>query len=386
MLKQINKYTLMHKNITVADLELDSATGVILTVKKIYASEHLPVGTMRKETIDRKMLNVWWHNRTIPASRFKIQAVLEQLKLTNSTLLAERCFGLSLSDQYWLKPANSSVKWSEINFFDNSFSTDIGNLLFEQPPDNKEIDFISPDSTSDGWLKKRWVIVNGQRCLIKGGSGAIQQEPYNEVLASRIMERLNIAHVPYNLLMQDNYPYCICEDFIDDKTELISAGYIMNTEKQPNHISTYNHFINCCEKLDIANIQTFLNQMLTFDFLIVNEDRHFHNFGLIRNAETLEYIGIAPIYDSGTSLWYNKPTGLINPKSKAESKPFKDTHSEQIKLVKDFSWFDFAKLNGIDEELRIIFKDSIFIDERRCEALCIAMKERINMLQQIANK
>ena len=58
MLKQINKYTLMHKNITVADLELDSATGVILTVKKIYASEHLPVGTMRKETIDRKMLNV----------------------------------------------------------------------------------------------------------------------------------------------------------------------------------------------------------------------------------------------------------------------------------------------------------------------------------------
>lgn len=386
MLKQVNKYTLMHKNITVADLELDRATGVILAVKKIYTPEHLPVGTTQKETVDRRRLNIWWHNRTIPASRFKIQSVLEQLKLTNSTLLAERCFGLSLSDQYWLKPANSSVKWSEINFFDNSFSTDIGNLLFEQSPNNKEIDFISPDSTSDGWLKKRWVIVNGQRCLIKGGSGAIQQEPYNEVLSSRIMERLNIAHVPYNLLMQDNYPYCICEDFIDSETELISAGYIMNTEKQPNHISTYNHFINCCEKLGIANIQTFLNQMLTFDFLIVNEDRHFHNFGLIRNAETLEYIGIAPIYDNGTSLWYNKPTGLINPRSKTESKPFKDTHSEQIKLVKDFSWFDFAKLNDIDEELRSIFKDSIFIDERRCEALCIALKERINMLQQIANK
>ncbi len=196
MLKQVNKYTLMHKNITVADLELDRATGVILAVKKIYTPEHLPVGTTQKESVDRRRLNIWWHNRTIPASRFKIQSVLEQLKLTNSTLLAERCFGLSLSDQYWLKPANSSVKWSEINFFDNSFSTEIGNLLFEQSPNNKEIDFISPDSTSDGWLKKRWVIVNGQRCLIKGGSGAIQQEPYNEVLSSRIMERLNIAHVP----------------------------------------------------------------------------------------------------------------------------------------------------------------------------------------------
>ena len=34
MLKQVNKYTLMHKNITVADLELDRATGVILADKK----------------------------------------------------------------------------------------------------------------------------------------------------------------------------------------------------------------------------------------------------------------------------------------------------------------------------------------------------------------
>ena len=49
MLKQVNKYTLMHKNITVADLELDRATGVILAVKKIYTPEHLPVGTTQKE-------------------------------------------------------------------------------------------------------------------------------------------------------------------------------------------------------------------------------------------------------------------------------------------------------------------------------------------------
>ena len=47
--------------------------------------------------------------------------------------------------------------------------------------------------------------------------------------------------------------------------------------------------------------------MIVLDYLIVNEDRHQNNFGVVRNAETLEYLGAAPIYDSGTSLWFDKP-------------------------------------------------------------------------------
>ena len=51
--------------------------------------------------------------------------------------------------------------------------------------------------------------------------------------------------------------------------------------------------------------------MITVDYLLVNEDRHQNNFGVIRNAETLEYLGPAPLYDSGTSLWSDKPTAMI---------------------------------------------------------------------------
>lgn len=45
---------------------------------------------------------------------------------------------------------------------------------------------MSQDNTADGWLKKKWTIVNGKRCLLKTGNDALQQEPYNEVLASII--------------------------------------------------------------------------------------------------------------------------------------------------------------------------------------------------------
>ena len=39
----------------------------------------------------------------------------------------------------------------------------------------------APDITTDGDLKKRWKIVDGKRCLIKGGSNPFRQQPFNEV-------------------------------------------------------------------------------------------------------------------------------------------------------------------------------------------------------------
>ena len=249
---------------------------------------------------------------------------------------------------------------------------------------NKKIDFMSPDNTSDGWLRKKWKIVDGKRCLLKGGSGATWQEPYNEVLASRMMERLRIPHVKYELLLEEEYPYSVCENFITPDTELISAWYIMQTVKKQNHVSVYQHYLDCCEYLGIPGIKEAVDRMLTIDYLIVNEDRHQNNFGVIRRAGTLEYIGAAPIYDSGTSLWFDKPAGLIKDDGKETCKPFKSSHKEQIKLVKDFDWLDFSALAGIEEELWEIVKGSLFVDEKRCSALCRGLRSRIKTLEKIA--
>ena len=42
--------------------------------------------------------------------------------------------------------------------------------------------------------------------------------------------------------------------------------------------------------------------MLVFDALIYNEDRHFGNFGLLRDNHTGQIIAPAPIFDNGLSL------------------------------------------------------------------------------------
>ena len=384
MVETIQTYILMHKEIPVAEIRLDSETASVSAVQEIFNPAHVPVGIpVKKGKLDRAALNEWWRGRAIPASRAGLRHALEELHITSPQALLEKCLGLSLSDQYWLCPADRQVSWHEVNFFENPFSEDVGNILLGHPSGGEAVSLMSPDNTSDGWLKKKWAIIDGKRCLLKGGSGATQQEPYNEVLASRIMERLHIPHVPYTLTVREDYPYSVCEDFITQDTELVTAWYIMQTQPKPNHVSVYQHYLNCCETLGIPGVKDSLDRMLVLDYLIANEDRHQNNFGAVRNAGTLEWLGCAPIYDSGTSLWFDKPRTMISAHAKASSKPFKTTHDEQIKLVSSFDWFDITALAGIDEELQELVKGSLFIDTARMDALCAALRGRVERLVQV---
>lgn len=380
--------TFMHKRIPVAEIEIDDATGFIQKIGKIYAPEHLPIGiTVRKGVADRTAFNDWWTDRSIPASRSGIREALETLKVSSTKMLLTRCYGLSLSDQYWIRPEDSGLRWEEINFFENDFSDDIGDILFGENKKKDILNFGSPDSTSDGNLKKRWKIIEGKRCLIKGGSNPFRQQPFNEVIASEIMRRLDIPHVPYTVIWNKNAPYSVCEDFVNKDTELVPAWRILKFKKRDNNFSWYRHFVNCCEALGIKDVIPFLDRMIITDYIIANEDRHLNNFGAIRNAETLEWLGMAPIYDSGSSLGYDKMPAQMRSENDVQCKPFKNHHTEQLKLVTSFDWIDFNALSGISEYITELLSCEgavDYINESRIRAIAAGVERRINNLNQFA--
>lgn len=379
--------TLMHKRMAVADLELDDATGFIHKVNTVYAPVHLPVGVLPENgIIDRTALNEWWTDRSIPASRSGIREALEMLDVSNTKLLLLRCYGLSLSDHYWICPQDSGLTWDQINFFDNPFSDDMGDVLFGKPKKNGAFDFSSPDNTSDGFLKKRWKIINGKRCLIKAGSNPFQQQPFNEVIATGIMKRLGIPHVPYSLLWFDDYPYSVCEDFVTPNTELISAWRIMKTQKKSSSDSVYQHFVKCCITLGVNDIIPALDRMLVLDYLIANEDRHLNNFGLLRDPETLNWIGMAPIFDSGSSLGYDKNAARISTSQDIICKPFKKRHEDQLQLVSAFDWIDFDALSDVEKLIRSTLTSEAldFISADRAEAIIRTVEQRLHILRELA--
>jgi len=383
------KYTLMHKNISVADVEIDEDLGVITSIDNISAKEHLPVGVVHQlrhdETVDRYALNHWWAGRSIPASRMGITDALEALGVSSTKQLITKCLGLSLSDHYWLRPYDSDITWESVNYFDNDFSDDIGDVLFGVNDKNAGFDFVSPDNTSDGNLQKRWKIIDGKRCLLKSGSDPYSQQPFNEVIATIIMNKLGIEHVPYTVTWIDDKPYSVCEDFVTKDTELIGAWRVLQLRPKANHENEYLHYVSLCKELGV-DIVPALDRMIVLDYIIANEDRHFNNFGLLRDANTLEWIGAAPIFDSGTSLWYNKSASRFI-SSDIICKPFKKTHGEQLKLVSSFDWLDISKLNGIEDEiLNVLCEDKAvrYVEAERAKAIAAEVRKRIDALESLA--
>lgn len=375
--------TLMHKNIPVVDIEILSDTGRIVRLFNLQAPEHLPFGVKTKDGMSRKVMDDWWTGRSIPASRDGINEALQKISVLNTTMLIDKCYGLSLSDQYWICPKSSGLQWSEINFFQNDFSKDMGEILFgHEPADPARSCLVSPDNTSDGWLRKKWIIADGKRILMKGGSGVYEQEPFNEVIASAVTRRLNIPHVEYTLTFDGDRPYSLCENFITPETELIPAWRVKEAFKKDNRDSDYAHLLRCAEALGISGVRAALDKMLVLDYIISNEDRHYNNFGFVRNAETLEWLGLAPVFDSGTSLWHN--TRFVG--RDMECKPFQKTHGEQIKLVSDWSWFNASALKGFSSELKEILSKSEAADPERSDALAAAVTERCGRIEKLANE
>lgn len=390
-------YTLMHKEIPVLSFDIDS-DGYITSVNEVYDKNHLPLSLLNPQKMQKTLLNEWWKGRSIPASRQNLQEALEVLGGETTDSLVNKSFGLSLSDHYWAKPVTSKVEWQAVNFFTNSFSSDVGKALFGtlDVKDSSELNLLSPDNTSDGWLQKRWIIKDGERILLKSGSGESQQEPFNEVLASECCKKLGINYVPYKIVKTENHFYSACPDFVSVNTELIPAWTIVQTLRKDNNTSGFNHLINCAEKIGISDTEKLkkdLCHMLALDFIVANTDRHFNNFGFLRNPDTLEWIGLAPIFDTGTSMFHDMSVyGMRNPtmldSTRIKSKPFASNQKDQIKKLpcKEYCKdLDFSKLKEVPTFFENLLKDNQFMDEDKKHILCNVLKNRISEVERVIN-
>lgn len=379
------KYELMHRTNPAAVIEINDDYGYISKIVSISEPEHMPVGVIDDKGItDRDSLNEWWRDRSIPIFRPRVERLLDYFEIISPEKMSTYCHGLSLSDQYWIRPAGSDMVWEKINYFENSFSEDTGNLLLGLKEPDEIFSWNSPEFTTNGNLEKCWKIIDGKRYLLKGGEF---HEPYNEVIASKLMDQMNIPHVPYTLTEINGKIYSLCEDFVDQRTELIPAWRILEIRKRRNQTSPWRHFVDCCDELGIPGTVDFLNRMIVVDYIIANKDRHYNNFGALRNAETLEWLGMAPIYDSGSCFYFFDDTGYNLYGEKTPSKPFNHWHEKQIELVKDFSWIDFNCLSNIREILFETFISEISsgrIDEISVKTITGIIISRIEAIKTIA--
>ncbi|WP_443738653.1 hypothetical protein [Treponema sp.] len=108
-------YILCHKDINVLNLEI--LNDEVYAINEIYNDEHVPLFLKSQKTVNKvTAFREWWKGRCIPSSRQNLDKFLSEIAGLSLNSLIIKSMGLSLSDQYWIKPENSHLKWKDVNF------------------------------------------------------------------------------------------------------------------------------------------------------------------------------------------------------------------------------------------------------------------------------
>ena len=384
------KCILMNKNKEVLTAEYQSSLGVFTDIYNVIDIDFAPIILKNAYQLNEELkvsLSEWFKGRGIPSWRDDLDLLLAKLNISTPTELLDKAFGLSLSDQYWIKPFDSEIEYKDINFFEHDFEdSEFTSVTFSNTRDsNTKISLISPNNTTDGRLKKTWIIENGKRYLLKGGYKNEVMQPFNEVLATMICKRLGFKHIPYTIDVIKDKIVSKCECFINKDTELISAYQILHNNC--NKDKAYETYIKILENNGISKAREKIENMFILDFIMLNEDRHLNNFGIIRNVENLNWIETAPIFDTGQSLNildYNDEELVIN----GDGRFFYDMDKFDtiINYIQNIKRFDLSKLDGICEEFDDLlhkYQNITKMTDRRIDKICTLLLSRINKLKRI---
>ena len=375
----------------ITTVEMERVSGSIIKVASKIQKELLPLGG----NLSSDDLKSWWKRRAVPINQGNMKKILSAQGIASPQAYLLKNCGLSLSDHYWIKPLDSDLTWEKVNLFTNDFKDEIGELQFKEKGQKEiTIDLTNktifyPSGSVQGELQKKWVLQDGKRYLIKGNYGESCQQSINEVIATLLHERQN--KVPFtkyslcNITVEEGEGIgCICEDFASEEVEFIPAYDVVCSQKQNNETSSYEHFIQICgdHGLDREEVRGFLEYQILTDFVLTNTDRHFNNFGVLRNTKTLEFIGMAPVFDTGNSLFWNimelsEKDNLLNVKVNS----FKYKELDLLKYVKDTSCVERNELPEEVEIQRMLEKAKL--SERKVRGILRGYRRKLELLEKI---
>lgn len=310
-------YTLKNKNRNLIDFTDNTNISqkgdpiYPITIEKVYweNADLFPVDLF---PITGDSILSWIYNRRIPKGRKNASLLLEKCGLKTTALgYIDFSKGLSLTDTYWITPQEGNEVWEDCSLYRQAFDTQIANLAFTgqgsiiQPMQN------SPEFTTNGRLAKKWFHRNGQILLMKSASRFPRKadgrcEPFAELYATQLAKYLGLKHIPYEV---ESFTYP------NGESELVSVC--------PLYTSEAKSYIPMSKLLEKANIdyrfiatereerkisaaftdEKYFADMIFFDCLIGNTDRHLNNFGIIVDADTNKIIEPMPLFDHGNALW-----------------------------------------------------------------------------------
>ena len=252
-------------------------------------------------TLSPEGLSRWIQKRTIPKNRAYVNALLARcgLSINRPMSIIAVCKGLSLNDSYWVVEDGFTGTFDQYNLFENRFSRILGLIAFTGCGSNIRSSLVStPELTTNGMLPKCWRRIDGKVKLYKGSTSGVSNagfEPYSEYYAAQVAETMGINAIRYGLSRWKGQLCSTCELFTSRDVSFMPVGRLV----------TYGGFSAVkafYEELGPEYLQA-LRDMVVFDAVIYNTDRHFGNYGFLIDNATNRIVAPAPLFDHGNSLF-----------------------------------------------------------------------------------
>lgn len=245
-------------------------------------------------------LSAWLKRRTIPKNRAYVHNFLSKcgLNANRPMSIIRVSKGLSLNDCYWIVEEGFDGTYDAYNLYDNRFSQVLALIAFTGYGSSVRSSLAScPEFTTNGMLPKCWRRKDGKIWLYKGGtSGASNtgNEPYSEYYAAQIADVLGVNAISYSLSKWEGELCSVCRLFTSKAYSFLPVGRMV-TDGGMDAVRKY------CQNLGQEFLDAF-NDMLVFDAVIINTDRHFGNFGFMVDNKENEIVAPAPLFDHGNAL------------------------------------------------------------------------------------
>ncbi len=386
-MQQSGLYVLKHKDLDVAMVQMDMTNGRLEYVLAVYLPDELPAGV--GESV--KSIAGWWESRAIPDSRRGIQQALGYLQEKTPLSLMLSGYGLSLTDHYWMQPVREELYWKDLNFYENDFSDKLGNLLTDSGRIDMDhnISRFSPASSVNGEMKKKWVVKDGIRYLLKVSVNDYGQQSVNEVIAGRMHEKLGWTHyVPYRLdkILIDGkeYPCSLNPLFTSQEYEFVSAYQLVKDYKGPNTSSGFEAVIRQAVRYGMKEevVREHLEYTILTDFILSNTDRHFNNFGFLYDPFKKQLVSMAPIFDTGNALFYNRE--IIPAKENLLEivvSSFCKREADMLRYISCPELVNLDLLDGFPEEAEALLKENTEMPDSRAAAIARTIRQKMEYLR-----
>ena len=367
MENEITNYSLRLYDDELLTFSLHKAGLAGLKAKIISVNESLkPLFPLDLHLTDEGIAK-WLQWRIIPKNRTFVGEILAQFGLTidDTKGIIDVCKGLSLNDSYWVVPLGFSGKYADYNLYENRFSEVLSLVAYTGNAGSNEAFTTSPEFTTNGMLPKAWRYIEGDGIyLYKGGtSGGANtgKEPYSEYYAYQIAERMGLRAVSYDLENWKGILASKCKLFTDIDTSFVPTGRIVKS----GGIAACLDFYEAIGKQALEDFK----DMLVFDAVIYNDDRHYSNFGVLRDNHSGKIVAAAPIFDNGRSLFSEAMPeyfGNIGEYAKTRTNPYGvsydtickeimgDRQRRNLRKLIDFRFERHSSLNLPEERLTAI--------------------------------